>query len=216
MADISPRTQNVSIQDDTTANLATVNSDNDLLVHDQDAQDILQEIAGQTGDISNKTATSWQFFAENDLAFVSDYSATIGTPAAETNFILLHNPVDSGYVVRIKAYAFSISTASTTAQFSFYKDVTVTTNGTPLSIENYRTNGVTGVATTFHTPTITTRGEIFKTFSLNSGGVGISRLDEDLSVYVLEGEFFLITVDPSAVNKAFSANLSWAEELIPV
>jgi len=216
MADVPDRTQDVSIYGPNGSIGAEVNVDNEQLTHDQHAIDQLTLIANETGDISNKTATSWQFFAENDLAFVSDYSATIGSPANETDFILLHNPVASGYIVRIKAYAFSISTASTTAQFSFYKDVTVTTDGTPLSIENYRTNGVTGVATTYHTPTIADRGEIFKTFSLNSGGVGISRLDEDLAVYVLEGEHFLITVYPSSVNKSFSANLSWAEELIPV
>ena len=215
MADISPRTQNVSIQDDTTAELATENSDNEVLSHDQHAIDLLQDIADETGGIEDKIATSWQFFAENDQAFVSDYSATIAT-SGEADFMLLHNPVDSGYVIRIKAYAFSIVTTQTTAIFNFYKDVTVTADGTLLNIENYRDNAVSGIATTYHTPTIADRGEIFKTFALNSGGVGISRLDEDLSVYVLEGEHFLITIDPSAANNSFTANLSWAEEEIPV
>lgn len=214
MADLTVRTQDVSVRDESTGEYGAVNADKEQLVHDQDAHDILQEIADSTGGVNDKIATSWQYYASIDKAFVANRTATL-SPAGEHDFILLHNPVDSGYQGLIKLVNFGVQTPATSATFRLYTHPTVTDNGTALTKENYRTTDGAGVIGAYYEPTITDRDHIFKVFELNSTGVGALRIDEDLAIYLLEGYYLLVTIETSSANKTFSVNVSWAEDLLP-
>ena len=211
MADISPRTQDVTIRDDVTADAGNVNASNEQLVHDADVLTGIENISSNTDGL----ATSWQFFCENDLGFVTTHAATLAGGAGEKDYILLENPAASGYLCRIKRFDFGVQTTATAATFSLYMHPVVSANGTVLNIENYKDIDAAGVINAYHTPTITDREHIFEQFSLNSSGVGLASRDEDLALYVEEGEFILFTIEQFAANKSFTVNVSWAEELIP-
>ena len=214
MVDLAVRTQDVSIRDDTSGNRAEVNADNEQLVHDQDAHDLLQEISDSTGGVNEKIAPSWQFFASIDKAFVVNRTATLSS-SGEHDFILLHNPVDSGYQMLIKKIGFGVQTPQTAGTFRLYKHPTVTDNGTTLNIENFRTTDASGVGLAFYDPTITVYDHVFKVSELNSSGVGSVSSDEDLAIYLLEGYYLVLTIQSSSANKTYSVNVSWAEEELP-
>ena len=215
MTDLDVRTSNVTLTDEVTGDSGSVNTDKEQLTHDQHAIDQLEIIAGSTGGIESKTATSWQYFAGLDKAFVATHSATLTGGSSEQDFMLLYNPNASGIYLRIKYVTFGIQTPSTPATFRLYKHPVISDVGTAITIENYRTNDVAGDALAYHTPTITDREHIFKAIDLNSAGVGAVATDEDLALYILEDTYLLLTIEQYANNKSFSLNLSWAEETIP-
>ena len=212
MTDIPIKTFDISVRGDVSGNYGEVNADNEQLTHDQDAIDNLQAIAAGTGIISGSVTSNWEFFAENDQAFISTYEATLAGGSGEKDFVLIENPVASGFDTRIKSFTLAIRSNSTNATFRIYKQPTVTANGTPLTIANFRDNASTGVVNTYSVPTISARGNRFGTFDLNSSGTGAVGLDMELALFLLEGEFLLVTVEQYTNNRVFSFNVAWAEE----
>lgn len=212
MADLDYITQDVTVKDDVSGNKAYVNIDHEQLVHDNEGNDWLEAIAGATGGVESKIATSWQFFATNNLAFTSNYQVTLGVGATEQDILLLKNPAASGYDLRIKYFTFGIRTASTSIDFRVYLTPTVTTDGTGLVEVNYHDQVIAGVGEAYSLPTISARGPVFQLYNLNSGGTGLIRPDEDLAVYVEQAAWLLVTAQPTAANKSVAVGLSWAED----
>ncbi|MCK5295262.1 MAG: hypothetical protein KAJ75_00100 [Alphaproteobacteria bacterium] len=219
MADVTIKTFDVSVRGDVTGNYGEVNIDNEQLVHDQDAIDQLETIASGTTIIEQSVTTGWQYLCEQNQGFVTTFSATLGGGAGEKFFVLLENPASSGVYCRIKKINFGVQSSQTAATFRLYKDIgTVQSLGNALAISNFRDNAVTGAVNAYSEPNIqgAEMGEVFEAFDLNSAGVGALDIDQELALIVLEGEYLLLTIEQFNNNKAFSCNLSWGEETIPV
>jgi hypothetical protein len=213
MADIDSPTQDITIASPDGLREMEVNLDNEGLVHDQDAHDLLQVIATGTGVVSASVTTSWEFFAENNKAFIADFGGAFTGGTTEQPFILLRNPASSGYLLRIKRLTLAVTT-NTTGIFKLYRQPTITAAGTPLSISNYADTAVSGVALAYSIPTYSATGNSFAQFDVNAGGVGSIVRDLELALIMPEGDDLLITLAQGSNNNAFSANISWAEEEI--
>ena len=206
MGDLDFLTQDVTVKDDISGNKQTVNSDNEGLVHDQHVIDLLDIIANTPTTSTNL----WQDLTRDNLGYAVTYDVTLGT--GEQDILLLYNPAASGLDLRIKGVTFGIQTAATAMTFKTYLAPTVTTPGTGLTEINYHDRAVTATGLAYSLPTISARGAPFLQFDLNSGGTGVLSLDADLSLFIGEDEYMLITATPSAANKSMSVNLSWAED----
>jgi hypothetical protein len=214
MVDLAIRTQDVSIRDDTSGNRAEVNADDEQTVHDQHAINQLEIIAGGTQVIEQSVTSGWQFFAENDKAFVTTFGAQFTGGTAEQAFMLLRNPVASGIYLRIKRLSLAVTT-NALGTFRLYRSPTITADGVTLDIHNFRDQAVTGVVEAYSVPTYSVTNSLFEQFDLNSGGVGTINLDEELALILLEGDELLVTLEQSSNNNRYSANIAWAEETIP-
>lgn len=214
MADIDKPTQDVTIFNADGSIAVGVNVDNELLVHDQHAIELLEDIAGGTGVISANITSSWEFFASRGEAYSATYGATFTGGTTEQPFLLIKNPALSGHLLKIHRLDLSVATNSQVT-FKLYRHATITANGTPVDTEQVGIHGLdTGVAEIFSIPTYSATGVTMVTYDLNSGGVGLITVAFDLAFILKEGEQVLITLAQNANNGKFTANVMWAEEEI--
>ena len=202
MPDITDRTEDISIQDNDSGDYASVNASNELEVHDTDVLYQLENL-----DIKN----AWQNYVEIDKGFATTYSATIAG-RDETDYMIIKNPTGSGLDMILKAISFSIDAAATRATLRLYKNPTVTADGTSIPKINLHDDTATGTMTTFHTPTVTARGNPFSTFVVQSSGNSFLQVDYELGVLIDPGKYLLLTIDPDSNNTSFSLNVRFAED----
>ena len=217
MSDITTKaSQDVAIQDNDTGTYGAVNSDNEQLVHDQHAIDVLGEIRDGTTIISGNVVTSWENFANQGRAYGAAFGAQFAGGTSEQAFIHMHNPASSGRYVKINKFIFAVTT-NTTGTFRVYRHATITADGTPLYVEEYgiHTPPAGNLCDISSIPTYTATGGLFAQFDLNAGGVGLIELDVGLALTLDEDDELLITLEQGSNNNKFSCNVSWAEEDIP-
>jgi hypothetical protein len=203
MSDIDPRTQDVTLRDDTTGVAGSVNADNEQLTHDAAVLAEVAKISGNTGGIP----TSWQFFTSQDEGF--GFTKLI-TPslALETDFILLDNPTED-IDMRVRDVVLSIFKTNLAAELSFYRNPTITANGIAIPTVNFRDDIHASLMNVYFAPTILARGtRLFEAFGSFSGSF---LKDEDLAMYILPGETMLMTIIPSLKNNDYVMSMAYAE-----
>jgi len=195
MADLQYRTQNVSIEDETTGTLASVNSDNELAVHDIHLLNAIGSPAGAS-------------YAENLYTFADEI--TLGS-SAEYDYVLIDNPSDSG--VNMRFWRIRLGALNNiTVIWHLYFDPTVTTNGTtytPINTNNGSTN--TSAVNIYTSPTISARGNVVDTVV---GRVGNTAIPFDYSFVIQPGEKGLFTLEASSANNDFTMTFIWSEEAV--
>ncbi len=155
----------------------------------------------------------WTDSVEEGKGFIvtSNYITISGS--TETNFILFRNPSGSGKLIRIHAVAIGMLATVTgdAARVKFYRDATVTANGTALTIRPLKKTGnntVTLLATT--APTTSALGTIMLTRTLTQAWQDSLHFHE--SFYIEANENLLITIQPSNTGKNFTVTMWFMEE----
>lgn len=141
------------------------------------------------------------------LALIDELN--LGTGTAEKDIFLLRNPVASGVRIQFKEIVLVTTKVSGGTSIRYYRNPTVTAAGTALTVENKKTDSITGVGTAFQLPTISARG--VKLDISGAAGAGELRHDENFEVELLEGEDLLFTINQPSANNTYSMNVIWAE-----
>lgn len=206
MADITNATTDVTIFAPDGVNAMQVNSDNEGLVYDDK---VYQKITN----LVDKTSTAWQYYSDEDKAFMLVKENGEPAAATETDWILVKNPAASGHYLRIKRFMAYIGKVNLAALWRVYKNPTITTNGTALTPRNKRDLSVASEFTAYFQPTISARGTLLTAFGATTGHI-IN--DEDLSLTFLENENMLITLEASLKSNPYGITIEWAEQEIPI
>lgn len=155
----------------------------------------------------------WQKLSRDGRGFSAYTGFVTISGTAETDFMLITNPADSGMIVRFKEFLLTIN--ATTAQksiFKFYRSPTVTNAGTEIPVNKVLANGAySSVLSVSQLPTITDRGVEIQLIA--SSNTSFSR-DQELSRYMIENSTILVTVTPSNTNIEHKVLATWAEEPI--
>ncbi len=164
--------------------------------------------------IANKLQTlidgdNWQRAAKNGKGFIATTNEITITPATETNFLLIRNPAASGKLHRSNYLALTVRTEGQNVRLRIYKNPTVTADGAPVVVNNVRTTGNAPVSQVFSQPTTTISGQLIAAYSRNSDS-----LDRpfDLSLYLEQGESYLITVQGTATGNDYMLTYTFVEE----
>lgn len=136
-------------------------------------------------------------------------SINLGTGTDEKDIFLLKNPAASGVAIQLKQIIVSTVKTSGGTNLRYYRAPTITANGTALTIQNKRNDGVTGEGDAYSLPTITARGNKLGVFGIAGSGQVIIR--EDYELYLDENENFLVTLEQPSSNQTYSITLVWAE-----
>ena len=141
------------------------------------------------------------------LALIDELN--LGTGTAEKDIFLLRNPVASGVRLQFKEIVLVTTKVSGGTSLRYYRNPTVSAAGTAISIENKKTDSITGVGTAFQLPTISARG--VKLDISGAAGAGELRHDENFEVELLEGEDLLFTINQPSANSTYSLSVIWGE-----
>lgn len=157
--------------------------------------------------------TLWQRLVEAGYAFQVTSNLITITGIAEVNFILLKNPSGSGKRVRLQELIFDIGLAggaqSLKSTFRVYRNATVTTNGTALTIYKTKPDGATNtIMEAYTSPTTSSRGTFVNVFPFTQG---VFNRTLDLTRYILDGSNLLITAEPATTNTEHAFSSAWAE-----
>jgi len=150
-----------------------------------------------------------QYLAENGKMFDATTGVTTIATAAENDFVYLKNPTGSGKILRLNVAILTISaTSNKSSFFRYYRNPTVTANGTALTINNRKSGGQASVMQVYKLPTISAKGNIFEIKN-----VGISSVVNNFNLEVMlnEGDSILISTQPSSTNMDTAVSLVWAE-----
>jgi len=156
------------------------------------------------GDLYQRSTNAGQGFQVD-----TDIQTVTGT--TKTAFFLLKNPVGSGKTIRFQEFTFTFGSVvagqSTTIQI--YRSPTITANGTALTINKTKSDGVTSsVASAFLNPTISANGTLVQAFVVVNGTF---KRNLNLNRYLVAGANLLITVDSTTANAEHSVFSSWIE-----
>jgi len=156
---------------------------------------------------------SWSVLVKDGKGFVATSDALTVTGSTETDFMLLKNPASSGKYVRFKEFLFSIDSSTTQGSIvRFYRDPTITANGTSLAANKLKkSQSDTAVATIFKTPTISARGTLLEVFQI---GLGVFNRDLMIARFLEENENMLVTVQGTKVNVVHALTVLWAETAV--
>jgi len=149
-----------------------------------------------------------QYLAENGKVYQVTSGVVTVSAAAQTDFALIKNPTGSGKVLRLNVSILTISAVNKSSFFRFYRNPTTTSNGTALSIFNRKQGGAATAMQAFHTPTISSRGNLFEVKN-----VGTSALvnNFNLELMINAGDSILVTAEPSSTNIPHAVSFVWAE-----
>lgn len=202
MADLAVQSQDISIKDNTTGNFATVNSDNEVLVHDQEVIDILG-----SGDISVAVTSPHSYQEAGEY-----YSASAGGTLAnknETPIIWWSNPAASG--MDIEFWDVDLGTPNNiTFIWRLYLNPTITANGTtytPVQLNTGSTN--TSDANVYTLPTVSAYGTLADIAVVT---IGTLRVPLDFGISIDEGDSALMTMQASSANNDYFLSIKWAED----
>lgn len=185
-------TQDITIWDETNDNSAMVDSEGRLKV-----------LINQNNLYQEKITEGKGFVLTTNFVSISGTSVV--------NFLLLRNPNNSGKTIRIKkiVYQHRIKVATDISRFRIYRNPTITSNGTALTINKMIfTQPNTPVLLSSLTPTISSVGTLFKVYTV----VNSLLIDEDLTFFILPNENILVTVQNAATNKECAITLEFIEE----
>ncbi len=196
MADLTNVTQDVTLFDNESSNYADITDAHELKVY-----------------VGNQLTTTdaWEEYVRSNKGYAVSYNSTIAGKDL-TPYLLLSNPASSGYNLIVKSVGMSINAPATISSFYLYKNPTVTANGTSLTEVNLHTLSTTGVGVAYGAPTTSANGSLVAGYTLGSSGASNFRLDTELGIYIDEGGYFMVAVDPEANNTTYNVNIWWAED----
>ncbi len=155
----------------------------------------------------------WQKRSFEGKGFIVTTNEITVTPSAETNFVLIRNPAASSKLHRSNDFALTVRTEGQNVRLRIYKNPTVTSDGTPVTLNinnNVRTNGNAPVSLVFTSPIITSlQGHLIASYSRNADSINRSF---DLSLYLEQGESYLITVQGTATGNDYMLTYTFVEE----
>lgn len=152
----------------------------------------------------------WQRETLAGKGFTSITGFTTISNALENNFMLLRNPANSGKLVRLKDFLFTIgATNAQRSVFRIYRSPVITSLGTPLTIHKIlSTQPNSSVCTSYQQPTISNRGTII---AINTIDFNTLKRDLDLSRYLTPGGDILITVQANTSGLEHNVTINWLE-----
>lgn len=155
--------------------------------------------------------TLWQKYSREGRGFTALSGFTTIPNTTETDFLLFKNPVSSGSLVRLKEFLLTIGgTSAQRSIFRFYRNPTITANGTPLTVSKVLSTGIhANVLQVYQTPTISVRGSVIQLFAVD---FNTYIRDQDLARFITEGANLLLSVQGSANNIEHNVSAAWAEE----
>ena len=152
----------------------------------------------------------WQKRTFEGQGFITTTNEITITPFAETNFILIKNPTASGKLHRSNQLTVTVRTEGQNVRLRIYKNPTVTADGTPVIVNNVRTTGNAPVSQVFSQPTATfLPTQLVAAYSRNADSLDRSF---DLSLYLEQGESYLITVQGTATGNDYILTYTFVEE----
>lgn len=151
----------------------------------------------------------WQKRSFEGKGFITTTNEITVTPAAETNFVLIRNPAASGKLHRVNELVVTVRTEVQNVRLRIYKNPTVTADGNPLAVRNVRTSGNMPVSQVFSLPTTSAPGQLMAAYSRNADSLDRSF---DLSLYLEQGESYLITVQGTATGNDYILTYTFVEE----
>ncbi len=158
--------------------------------------------------VSLVSGVVWQREIANGNGYELSSNAISVGGTSEVSFALIKN-TSSTKSLRIRLITFTrSSTGAEPAFFRLYRDPTITTNGTALTINNIKKGGAASIATAFHTPTISANGTLLYAAGYTNALVPI---DFDLGFLIQPLENLLITVKPDTTNKEHIMSTNWLE-----
>jgi hypothetical protein len=195
MADLQNVTQDVTLFDNESSNYADITADHELKVY-----------------VGNQIALTdaWETYVKENNGYAVNYSATIAGKDL-TAYVLIANPASSGKNIIIKQVGISMNAAATISTFYLYKNPTVTTAGGALTEVNLHTIATTGIGVATSAPTVSSFGSLLAAYTLGSSGFSVLNLDTQLGIYIDEGGYFLVAIDPETNNTTYNTTIWWAE-----
>jgi hypothetical protein len=156
----------------------------------------------------------WQFNTFNGKGFVSITPDIIFSTTDEIDFILIKNPSGSGRLIRFYDFLFNTSkgTSSVRGDFRFYRNPTITTNGTSITINKIRlSQSTSSICYIYYIPTISARGTLIGKVDNQTFSEGSRRIF-NLGRYLEQNENLLITFEPATSGITASLTVQWVEE----
>lgn len=156
-----------------------------------------------------KVSSLWQSLVMNGQGF-SVITGFQESSNDETDFLLLKNPTQKT-LLRFKEFILTIGgLSSNTSTFRFYRNPTITSNGTALSINKILpSHSNTSGMEAYQNPTISNRGSLIQLFCI--GFISHSR-DQELSRFLIPGANLLVTTQGSVNNIDHNIQAIWAEQ----
>lgn len=153
----------------------------------------------------------WQKMSRAGQGFTSLTGFVTVSGTVETDFMLIRNPLGSGVLIRLKEFMLTTGSSATQSSiFRIYRNPTVTSTGTPLTISKVLTTAAQNpAALTYQSPTISNRGILIQLFEVD---FRTFIRDQELSRYIPAGTDILITVQGSTTNLEHNVLAVWAEE----
>lgn len=151
----------------------------------------------------------WQRRSFEGRGFITTTNEITITPSAETNFVLIRNPTASGKLHRANELVVTVRTEGQNVRLRIYKNPTVTADGIPLAVNNVKTGGNTPVSQVFSLPMTSSLGQLMAAYSRNANS-----LDRpfDLTLYLEQGESYLITAQGTAIGNDYILTYTFVEE----
>ena len=129
---------------------------------------------------------------------------------SEKDTMLLKNPSDSGKKICLTHFKFGTDSASVRSIFRIYKNPTITTDGTALTVAStyVKSSPASSEMELYKLPTISDRGQILNIdiAPSNSPSKGLNRF-----YWVDPGNDILVTVDNSVSNAKTFSDIYWIE-----
>ncbi len=152
----------------------------------------------------------WQRRAFEGKGFITTTNEITITPATESSFLLIRNLAASGKLHRSNNLTLTVRNEGQNVRLRIYKNPTVIADGTPVTVKNVRTTGNAPVSQVFSQPTATfLPSQLIAAYSRNADS-----LDRplDLSLYLEQGESYLITVQGTATGNDYILTYTFVEE----
>lgn len=164
--------------------------------------------SGQTGKLVEGSLWQRSCAAGTGYAVTTNSLNILGV--AEVAFMLIKNPSGSGKNIRVYEIKFGIDgNVNDPSIYRVYRDPTITTNGTAITIRNRRKSGAASAMEAYTAPTVSANGSLLdgETFTSIEG-----HDFQDLGWFIEPGEDILITIDPTLTNLSHIISLEWIEE----
>ena len=224
MSDLVKATTDVTIFSADGATPVSVTVDNEAKVFDARVGEVqinpsdytvlwrLKQIADELNTGITIGENRWQDATAQGQGYVVGSNNITIAGLTESDFILIHNPANSGKVIRIYKCNFGNESGTTAPSvWRMYRDCTHTNLGTALAINNLKKGGPASAMNAYKVPTISARGTFLAGDAFTSIGMD---LVFDLGQYVMPNEYLLLTIDASTGNAIHHAIFYWVEEPI--
>lgn len=152
---------------------------------------------------------NWQRATKSGKAFAVTTNKVVIPTAAETGFLLLKNPASSGKNIRMKTVLSSFSSFTGGTTLRIYRNPTIISDGSALTINNLKSSGPLSIAQAFKLPTFSVPGTLIDVFD-TAGGAFVR--DYDLVLFLEPNEILLVTFEPSKNNVGHSLTINFSEE----